>query len=204
MAFAERTLAALLLAASAAPLAVAPCAAQDDAAANAASAAANAAPAGTDAQAVPGDLTAETYGDWTLRCATRENAAPCDIIETMNDRRSGAQVISVSIAYSPSQQIAAVQIIVPLGVRVPEGLTLSVGAVDVSGVRYTRCELQGCFVEARLGDDTLEEMRAADALTLMFAVSPERTARVDVSLDGFADAYDALIAETVARAEPAG
>lgn len=143
-----------------------------------------------------GGLDVQVFGDWTLRCL----AAGCDMIQVLTERENGVQVGSLSIAYSTEQARSAVQIVAPLGVHLPTGLTISADDLMVAGVRFTRCEVQGCFVEARLGDDMLAAMRAAPSMTLGFGLDVEQTVSVDVGLDGFTEAYDALLAEMAARA----
>jgi invasion protein IalB len=162
-------------------------------------AATTAALAQDDAADAAAEAQLQAYGDWALRCVERENAAPCDIVQILNDRESGAQIAAMSIAYSPAQSITAVQIMAPLGVHLPTGLRLEVGALMVPGVRYARCELQGCVVEARLGDDMIAAMRDAPSLKLSFGLSAQREGSALIGLDGFAEAYDALLAETAAR-----
>jgi invasion protein IalB len=158
--------------------------------------------AAQDAAPEEGDRLLTTYQSWALRCVPRENAAPCDIIQTLNDRESGAQVTAFSLAYSADDALTAVQIIAPLGVHLPKGLTMVVGPVTAPRVRFTRCELAGCFVEGRLGEDVLGAMQSAETLKLTFGLSAENDVTLDVDLAGFAEAYAALVAETVARSAP--
>lgn len=149
-----------------------------------------------------GEPLLTTYQSWALRCVPRENAAPCDIVQTLNDRETGAQVMAISLAYSAADALTAVQVIAPLGVHLPKGLTMVAGPVTAPGVRFTRCELAGCFVEGRLGEDVLGAMQTAETLKLTFGLSADDDVTLDVDLAGFADAYAALVAETVARSAP--
>jgi invasion protein IalB len=143
----------------------------------------------------------ETFEQWTLRCVPRDGAPPCDVVQILTDPASGAQVLAVSIARSPTEAIDAIQIVAPLGVHLPSGLGLKAGDLEVQGVRFTRCELQGCFVEARLGEDMLAAMQGAETLALTFATGPEQPVTIDVDLAGFGEAYAALLARSSASSE---
>jgi invasion protein IalB len=141
----------------------------------------------------------ETFEQWTLRCVEREAAPPCDVVQVLTDRASGAQALLISIARSPTEAIDAIQIVGPLGVHIPSGLGLRAGALAVEGVRFARCELQGCVVEARLGEDMLAAMQASEALELTFVVTPGQAPVVlTVDLAGFSEAYAALLARSPA------
>lgn len=155
-----------------------------------------------DGGATDGAQRTTDFESWMLRCAPRENAAPCDIVQSLNDGETGAQVIAVSLAYFTSDAVTAMQVIAPLGVYLPKGLTISAGETTASSIRFARCELQGCFVEGRLGEDVIASMRTAEAIKVTFGVSAESDVTIDMSMAGFAEAYDALVAETTARTAP--
>ncbi len=155
-----------------------------------------------DDSATAGAQRLTDFESWALRCMPRENAAPCDIVQSLNDGETGAQVIAVSLAYFAADAVTAMQIIAPLGVYLPKGLTIAAGDTTASGIRFARCELQGCFVEGRLGDDVVASMRNTDTINLTFGVSAENNVTITMEMAGFAEAYDALIAETTARTSP--
>lgn len=148
------------------------------------------------------DAIVQPFGQWALRCATAESTAPCDIVQILTDRESGAPVVSMSLAYSAEDLITAVQVVAPLGVHLPSGLKLAVGDLDPPSAPYARCELQGCYVEVRLAEEALAQMRIAPLLTLTFAIAPERMVSIEMGLEGFPEAYDALVAEMTARSTP--
>lgn len=166
-----------------------------------------AAPAAAQDGAEPADAAASAdfsrdFSAWTVRCVVRVNAAPCDMFQALADQNSNSLLAAVSIAYSPTLSANAVQIIVPLGVHLPSGLAATAGEYSVASIPYTRCELQGCFVEARIAEDAIMGMRAAATLDLVLTVEPGQTTTLTLSLEEFGDAYDALVEETVARAPP--
>ncbi|TNE42680.1 MAG: hypothetical protein EP347_00305 [Alphaproteobacteria bacterium] len=100
---------------------------------------------------------------WQLRCPKVEGALPCDLYQAVADKASGRQVLSVSIAYSAVEDKYLMQIQVPLGINLQQGLSLNVGEnFQASHIPLTRCEASGCLVEAIMADDLLAAMKEAD------------------------------------------
>jgi invasion protein IalB len=186
-------------AAPAAPAAAAPAA---PAAAPAPARPAPAAPARAAApapaqQANPQDLTVnEMVGDWTIRCFRVQAIAPCDMLQValQQNIQPARRVLLVSIAYVPRNDAYVMQIVVPLGVAVPKGLNLAAGTASLNGMKFNRCERDGCYVEGPVPAATIQALAAAGAKSsvTITAYQENRTATLPVSLTGFADALNRL------------
>ena len=142
---------------------------------------------------------AQQFGDWALRCLELPNALPCDIVQSLQQKDTHAQVLAVSIAYSPKENKQPVQISVPLGIDLRRGVDVVVGGVTAKHVHLTRCELSGCIIEAILGDDMLSAMQTSDKAKLVLSSGDGTDTTLEFSLKGFKDAEAALKKETVAR-----
>ena len=140
-------------------------------------------------------------GDWAVRCAqtTVKSPAPCDVIQLTINQDSKARIMSFSLAYLPSRDTYAMQVIVPTGVALQRGLTMAAGAVALQGVKFTRCERDGCYVEALVDAAAVNALSAAGATTNVIVVGYGQTNEVTlpVSLNGFADALNRM--RTLAR-----
>lgn len=146
------------------------------------------------------DPDRQTHGDWTLRCQARDNALPCDMVQQIIDKPSGKQVLAISIAWSPKEQKHALQIVVPLGIWLEPGLAIKIGEdFSVDGVRLSRCEPSGCFVEAVMEDTLLDAMKAGSEGAIILMDMARKPAVLPFSLKGFTAAHKALQSETVAR-----
>src|SRR5258706_16093856 len=88
----------------------------------------------------------QNVGDWVVRCVLTsvKSPAPCEGLQSTVNKDTQQRISSLSIAYVPSRETYAVQIVVPTGVALAKGLTL---APTLSAVKFTRCERDGCYVD---------------------------------------------------------
>jgi len=140
-------------------------------------------------------------GDWAVRCAqtTVKSPAPCDIIQLTVNQDSKVRIMSFSLAYLPSRDTYAMQVIVPTGVALQRGMIVSAGAAALQGVKFTRCERDGCYVEALVDAAAVNALAAAGAMTTVTVVGYGQTNLVNlpISVNGFPDALNRM--RTLAR-----
>lgn len=81
----------------------------------------------TPVRAAP-DSQIEVYGDWSVRCAQRQDAPPCDIMQSAEDNRTGGRrVIQFSVAYDGGvKDIYGIQIKLPLGTALQAGVLIRI------------------------------------------------------------------------------
>lgn len=148
----------------------------------------------------------ELYDDWSVRCFAVESQAPCDVLQVGTNAETQQRVSLVSIAYLPATQSYAAQIIVPLGVALARGLSLEAGEGSLTGVKFNRCERDGCYVEIALPQPTVDSIRllTEDTLITVFSYGPGDALELPFSVSGFSEAMDYMMTEAAARAvEPA-
>ncbi|MGQ0740961.1 MAG: invasion associated locus B family protein [Alphaproteobacteria bacterium] len=126
----------------------------------AASPAARTAPARATAQGQQNATDVQTIGDWTVRCFPIKAPAPCDMIQVAISKEKKQKVSSVSLAYVPSRDNYALQVVVPLGVSFAAGLTLSSGDRKIEGLKFRRCQNDGCYVETGMTRAAVEGLPA--------------------------------------------
>ena len=99
----------------------------------------------------------QAVGDWAVRCAltTVKSPAPCDIVQGAVNQDSKLRVMSFSLAYVPSRDAYAMQVVVPTGVALSRGLTLAAGNRSLNGAKFNRCERDGCYVEMLIDNPTV-------------------------------------------------
>jgi invasion protein IalB len=186
--FATVLLAPLLLAAAAAPAPAQPVAPPP---------AADAAAAGAQPPA-PQQFSVNTpVGDWAVRCAqtTVKSPAPCDVIQLTVNQDTKQRIMSFSLAYVPSRDAYAMQVIVPTGVSLAKGMSLAAGQRALNGVKFNRCERDGCYVEMLVDAPTVNALSAAGKATNVTVVGygvPGNEFKLPVSLNGFPEALDRM------------
>jgi invasion protein IalB len=116
-------------------------------------------PASEAKPAGPPPVTTKTFDDWLVRCPTSPQPMPCDAVQLLLEPKSKQRVLSVSVAYDQVKALPVVRIILPLGVWLPNGVTVQAGAVKIDKVAVRRCEPFGCVVEGFLDAKLREAMR---------------------------------------------
>ena len=140
-------------------------------------------------------------GDWAVRCAqtTVKSPAPCDVIQLTVNQDSKARIMSFSLAFLPSRDTYAMQVIVPTGVALTRGMIISAGNVALQGVKFTRCERDGCYVEALVDSAAVNAFSAVGATTSVTVVGYGQSNQVNlpISSNGLTDALNRM--RTLAR-----
>src|SRR5262245_36006535 len=140
-------------------------------------------------------------GDWAVRCAqtTVKSPAPCDVIQLTVNQDTKARIMSFSLAYLPSRDNYAMQVIVPTGVALQRGMTVAAGDRALQNVKYTRCERDGCYVEALVDAAAVNALTAPGVTTNVNVIGYGQTNEVTlpISSNGFADALNRM--KTLAR-----
>lgn len=136
----------------------------------------------------------QNVGDWVVRCVqtTQKSPAPCEVIQTTVNKDTRQPLSSFSIAYVPSRDSYAMQIVVPTGVSLAKGLTLG---TSPNGMRFNRCERGGCYVEAVIDNATVTAIAASGKSTSIGITSygPKGSeVKLPVSLTGFPEAMDRM------------
>jgi invasion protein IalB len=174
----------------------APATAAPPAAAAAPPAAPGTAPGNTAAQDAANQFSVnQTVGDWVVRCIQNglKSPAPCEMLQvTVNNNKQ--RVSSISIAYVPSRDSYALQLVVPIGVSLAKGVSLAAGDHSLNGMHFTRCERDGCYAEFISDQATINALQAVGKRTNVTVVGygTDKTVPLPVSLNGFPEAIDRM------------
>lgn len=159
------------------------------------------APAAPEQPAQPAVTDLKDYQDWTVRCFTIQSPAPCDMSQIVLDDNSKKRLMQVSIGYSPSTDTYATQIIVPLGVAIAQGMTLSSGDYRAAHIPFSRCMRDGCYVEAKMDAEAIQALNTNSTATItVIGWGDAHVFDLPLSLKGFADAHAAMVKLNRAKA----
>ena len=132
-----------------------------------------------------------TYKDWIVRCVERENLPPCDAIQTAFNSETEERIMLTSIAHFGATDEIGVQIWVPTGLLVSGGVLFEIDqetrALDT--LRFTRCEADGCFIEAIVTEDDLSPLKKGAQAAIAVLSSTGHPRIVGLSLSGFTKAF---------------
>src|SRR5260221_8185237 len=135
----------------------------------------------------------QNVGDWVVRCVLTsvKSPAPCEVLQSTVNKDNQQRISSLSIAYVPSRESYAMQIVVPTGVALAKGLTL---APSLNSVKFTRCERDGCYVEMLIDNAAIPSLAGAGKAATIGVVGygQANEIKLPVSLTGFPEAMDRM------------
>lgn len=154
-------------------------------------------PIGREVQETGETYTAETHGDWEIRCIRAEEGQPepCTMYQLLTDS-NGNPVAEFNIFDLPDegQVIAGATIVSPLDTLLTPGLRLRVDDGPVSEYPFAFCQQIGCFARLGLTQDNIDAFRAGGEAVV--GIVPLQAANQVVSLSaslvGFTAGYEAL------------
>jgi len=107
--------------------------------------------------------------------------------------------VSISIAYAPGADVYVGKIIVPLGAKIGEGLTIVSDQQRGTPLAYSRCENDGCYTEGPLDRKLVERLAGAKSAGFVMAIYPGGKVTLPLSLRGFSDAAAAMKALAIQK-----
>jgi invasion protein IalB len=135
-----------------------------------------------------------TFGDWQLRCETPAGAQAeqCAIVQNVaaEDRPNVSLVIIV--LKTADQKSRLLRVVAPLGVLLPAGLGLKIDQTDIGRAGFVRCLTTGCVAEVVMEDSLVNQLKNGQTATFIVFQTPEEGIGIPVSLNGFAQGFDAL------------
>nr|WP_272211859.1 invasion associated locus B family protein [Marinicella sp. W31]MDC2877748.1 invasion associated locus B family protein [Marinicella sp. W31] len=135
------------------------------------------------------------HGAWSMICDQPPGASleQCALMQNVIADDRPEIGLSIAVLKTADRQATLLRILSPLGVFLPEGMGLFVDGVNIGKASFSRCYLDGCYVEVDLDDDLMNIMRVGSeaVFTLNFSVDQD-TIGIPVDLTGFGEGFDAL------------
>jgi invasion protein IalB len=141
----------------------------------------------------PEQVLAATHGDWEIHCL--EGTETC-AMQQVGNAANGQRALLVTVqrlagvSAEGKQVPAAITVNTPLGVLIPYGVRVRVDEGNIAQVPLLRCMPDNCAARAPMADEAIAELKRGAAAT--FAIFLQEEVLVEISLNGFTAAYDAL------------
>src|SRR5690606_7561339 len=116
----------------------------------------------------------------------------CAIIQNVLAEDQPNVGLSVIVLRTADREARLLRVLAPLGVLLPNGLGLNVDGTDLGRVAFVRCLPNGCIAEVELDDDLVKILSEGTSAIFVVFKTPEEGVGVPVSLEGFAEGFDAL------------
>lgn len=142
----------------------------------------------------------ETFKDWVMRCVERDGLPPCDMVQSVFNADTNNRLLQMSVAHLGRDNQFGVQLWVPPGVLVSSGVLFEVDGEKrvLESLQYTRCEADGCLVEAITDMEAMQPLRAGQKGAFAVLGSNGQPRVVAISLSGFSAALKAVSAKNSA------
>jgi len=151
----------------------------------------------TAASAQDSQTVTATYGDWEIRCGSGDNKL-CGMTQSFKDGE-GRTLAFVKILRLKDQNLkdgtpipAQLEIVVPLGVILTDGLAFQVDASKGRRAPYRFCTQGGCRVLEPITDGFVTELKGGSSAKITYNAVDGAKHEAPISLKGFTKAYDSL------------
>lgn len=129
----------------------------------------------------------ERIQDWTLQCTKAQADKPrtCFLIHDVYRADGNQRILQIVVGRFGTDNVLAVLFFVPLGIRLPPGLTFQIDQNNPRKVPLERCSTKGCQAQVLLDDSLLDAFKAGNGGELSFDDAAGRSIVVKFSLKGF-------------------
>ena len=138
----------------------------------------------------------ETHGDWEIQCSPDKTL--CTMNQTFSDAE-GRPFALLSFARLKDRTTpngatipAQMEVRVPLGVLLTEGLSIQVDSGKKEVAPYSFCTKGGCRVLVPIPDSFIATLKAGAGAKIVFKTIDGQSQSATMSLKGFTKAYNAL------------
>jgi invasion protein IalB len=133
-------------------------------------------------------------GDWETRCDTPTGAKgeQCALVQNVVAEDRPNITLVVIVLKPADKKKPLMRVVAPPFVFLPTGLGLKIDDVDVGHVPFAHCFGSGCFSEVEMDDKLIGQMKTGKTATFIVFQSPDDGIGIPVSLNGFAQGFDAL------------
>ena len=147
------------------------------------------------AQQAPQVTDHKEFGDWVVECYAGQATTPCSMIDVLIDNNSKQRVLTVALTYVPGSDRHILRLVVPLGISIEKGVSLSVEKFKSPTWNYAYCSNQGCFMQTEVDTATISALAHASERAKVAFVdnSNGKLWEVTFSLASFTEAHDLMV-----------
>ena len=136
----------------------------------------------------------ERIEDWSLQCTATQANQPksCFLIHDVFHTQGDQRILQIVVGRFGANNVLVARFYVPLGIRLPPGLTLQVDQNTPQQMPLERCTTRGCQALIFLDDALLAAFKAGNGGDLIFDDAAGQSIVVAFSLKGFTSAIEKL------------
>ena len=141
----------------------------------------------------------ETYGDWVVRCATPATvegqpapARQCEVTQELRQQDSNQRVMALSLRKGAEADTGALTVVAPFGLLLSAGVLIDVGETPLLELGFQTCLPAGCIALSDMTTEEITAMAAGETAAVVFTDTSNQPLSLNVSLEGFAAAWNRL------------
>ncbi|CAN7689500.1 invasion associated locus B family protein [Rhizobium sp. LjRoot98] len=137
--------------------------------------------------------SSKTFDDWELQCIDHPKGdRRCQIVGNVLSADKKQAVLVMSLAPSADAATILIQMAVPLGVAVQQGVKIEIDKSYSGSMPISRCTSQGCLVEGAVPTEMIAAMIAKPKASIEVTTPDGKSVPISLSLKGFGGAYEAV------------
>lgn len=142
----------------------------------------------------PAQPEIERIEDWSLQCTATPAIQPksCFLIHDVFQIQGDQRILQIVVGRFGASNVLVARFYVPLGIRLPPGLTLQVDRNTPQQMPLERCTTRGCQAQIFLDDALLAAFKAGNGGNLIFDDAAGQSIVVAFSLKGFTSGIEKL------------
>ena len=136
---------------------------------------------------------AKIYGDWRIRCNSATGApSKCQMFQNVVVKETGQPILQMVVGYLADVPSPVGVITLPLGVYLPQGLTLQIDKGQTYEMAFEICSAKGCRVRFSIDDTLLGVLKGGSTAEITSYNAGRKPVRIPISLKGFTAAVGQL------------
>lgn len=130
---------------------------------------------------------------WGTRCEkdAKGRAQACEMYQRLVDMQSGMRVAEFAIGFHGGNTARGV-IVLPLGILLPGGVTMSIDDQESFKFSVRYCTAQGCIAHVDLDDNLIALMKANGQAIFRYRTYQGEMIKMPMTLAGFTKAYNEI------------
>ncbi len=133
-------------------------------------------------------MPAQAASAWVKRC----EGTNCEIVQRLMSQDSKSRVLEMAIGFPGGSPSARGVMILPLGVDLSQGFSMSVDGQEPLGFKVRYCLMDGCYAFLTLPPDVIASMKKGAMATIAFKTFDGQPGKLPLGLDGFSEALGSL------------
>jgi invasion protein IalB len=133
----------------------------------------------------------QKFGSWTVNC--EDGGKMCHISQRLVTKQDDRTLISVGVGkvHGPNGESASQMIIVaPLGILLPQALTLQIDQSQPVKLPFLQCTPNGCRTVVTLEAEGLQKLQAGSEAKFTYFLPNGQPVTLPISLSGFTAGYN--------------